>query len=184
MCILQSQSLFSVSPRNHLWNRLYCACVAGNIEILSKFLFSGDEESRNSDDTNCKFQSSETYRKQCLFSETSLGKKVNEDVDSTSALKCEDCNLSNDTERTQSSVEEGIESSTRTEESVSDKGRAKTEIEDKNTGQGLQILNEKLGENGGTLLHAAARSSQMDVVQLLLCNGGDPAIRFVVCSFI
>ena len=91
--------------------------------------------------------------------------------------------LADYTERTSNfKTEKSSDAPSKTEEDTAGVERTVDEVTVSEAGLGLQVLNEKFGEDGGTLMHAAARSSQTEVVQLLLLSGGDPAVRFVVCS--
>ena len=158
------------TPEKHLWNRLYCACVAGNIDILWEFLSRAPDEER-SDETDFKFQPCGTN------SEIASDEKVTEVVNRRP--KCENANSTNDTERIQFPFEQEIECISKSQPKLSNVTSTNGEEPVEEFGLGLQLLNEKLGEGGSTLLHAASRASQTNIVHLLLCNGGDPAVRFV-----
>lgn len=41
----------------------------------------------------------------------------------------------------------------------------------------LEVINGRFGEGGDTLLHVACRSSQREILLMLLRNGADPAVK-------
>lgn len=63
----------------------------------------------------------------------------------------------------------GCEESLRTSRTGNNDGASSLSI--------LEVINGRFGEGGDTLLHVACRSSQREILLMLLRNGADPAVK-------
>lgn len=165
----------TVSPEQHLWNRLYCAVVSGNWDVISSILGGRVEDKE----------------KAVLKHEVDCGREQDDQV-----VNCNNTIPATD-KRIESTVE-SIESITRTdplcEPEMGSSGCAeddynlndfqeslRTSRTENNDGASslsiLEVINGRFGEGGDTLLHVASRSSQREIMLMLLRNGADPAVK-------
>lgn len=167
-----------VSPEQHLWNRLYCAVVSGNKEIIASVVGNDDRGPENDNfehkgdcllakanpDVNCKDGEISNDKKIAKPSEN--GKIINR-TDADQICGCDIVSSSDSL-----NLDNGLYGN----EVSSSNGRSECngELSSVNI---LEVINGRFGEVGDTLLHVAARFSQTQIVLMLLENGADPAVK-------
>ncbi|XP_078375747.1 LOW QUALITY PROTEIN: tRNA endonuclease ANKZF1-like [Oculina patagonica] len=184
-----------VSPEQHLWNRLYCAIVSENKEVISSILgvnvkSSGEPESDSSEtrlpgetsqaledasksdisslEKNQLLESDakENINRTCEGHERNLNENVNDDSKSDPDIK-EDAKSTKVTSNEQASSLEVTNGCGAVQQSNGEIPSKR--IED--------VINGRNGEGGDTLLHVASRSSRTEIVLRLLECGADPAVK-------
>ncbi|XP_022807827.1 ankyrin repeat and zinc finger domain-containing protein 1-like [Stylophora pistillata] len=181
-----------VSPRQRLWNRLYCAIVSANIGVISLILdmsTRGDIEGCiNTESTSVLQETDERMDKTAKsgvsqFENNDSVSQGDEEIKTRERHRCDlyvhtgddlknDSNI-NGVKCTEADVNEDLASSginSEREGSPSRNGEmSSARISD--------VINEQFGEGGDTLLHVAARSSRTEIVLRLLECGADPAVK-------
>lgn len=179
---------FSVSSEELLWNRLYCAIVSDNIDVISSVLGASVKTSG---------ESGLGTSGACLLQDT------NQALDDTSAPEISgqennhilesdvEANIISGFERREdnlnvndSNFDENSEPSRiNVNEQAADSG-VKNERKDVQQSDGetaakgiVDVINGRFGESGDTLLHVASRSSRTEIVLRLLECGADPAVK-------
>lgn len=186
---------FSVSLEQHLWNRLYCAIVSENKEVISSILnvsvkSSGERESETCEtclpeetgqalgDTS-KSDMSHLEKDQMLEKDTEVNmERTCEKQECNSNLNASDDSKSDpdvkeDTKSTSIDINEQP-TILEVRDGCEDFQRSNGEIPSKRI---EDVINGRYGEDGDTLLHVASRSSRTEIVLRLLECGADPAVK-------
>lgn len=182
-----------VSPRQRLWNRLYCAIVSANIGVISLILdmsTRGDlEVCINTESTSVLQETDKRMDKTAKsgvsqFENNDSVSQGDEEIKTRERHRCDlyvhtgddlknDSNINEGVKCTEADVNEDLASSginSEREGSPSRNGEmSSARISD--------VINEQFGEGGNTLLHVASRSSRKEIVLRLLECGADPAVK-------
>ncbi|XP_074623468.1 tRNA endonuclease ANKZF1-like [Acropora palmata] len=159
------------SPEQRLWNRLYCAVVSGDKEVISLILGVRGADAENN---------SSHHRDNCS------PKEAKEELD------CNNAGILNAEQLTEPSENEKDRSCSHNFVSTSDSLRIDNAINDNEGCSGIErndcngdnspmkiaeLINGRYGGLGETLLHGASRFSQTEILLMLLNHGADPAVK-------
>lgn len=171
----------SVSPERRSWNRLYCAIVSANIGVISSLL-GGSVQSNGKACINTESASVLQEKNESMEETTKSGVLEIEINDSVTSE--DEGNKTSDDLKTDSNINRSVKcTKTDTIEELASSGIS-NEFEDSPSRNGelssariLDVINERFGEGGDTLLHVASRSSRREIVLRLLECGSDPAVK-------
>ena len=170
--------MFSVSPEQHLWNGLYCAVVSGNKDMISSILGVRVEDKEKAvlkHEVDCAREQDDQVVNCNNIAIPSAGKGTEFTVHSIENITRTDHLCKGNDEMAISGCAEGdynvncFEESLRSSRAENSDGASSVSV--------LEVINRRFGEGGDTLLHVASRSSQREIMLMLLKNGADPAVK-------
>jgi len=176
-----------VSSEQLLWNRLHCAIVSDNKEVISSVLGASVKpsgESGSGTSGACLLQDANQALDDTSAPEIS-GQENNHILESDAEVNISDCERREDNLNVNdSNFDENSEPSRiNVNEQAADSG-VKNERKDVQQSDGetaakgiVDVINGRFGESGDTLLHVASRSSRTEIVLRLLECGADPAVK-------
>lgn len=154
------------SPEQRLWNRLYCAVVSGDKEVISNILGVRGADAENN---------SSHYRDNCSPNE------ANEEWDCNNASILNAEKLTEPSENAKDNFVSASDS-LRIDNAINDNEGCSGIEENGRNGDNspmiiAELINGRYGELGETLLHGASRFSQTEILLMLLNHGADPAVK-------